>query len=174
MGSRNSCLQNPIKTSIFFAYTSDRKQSEIDRFFFSYKLMFSQWRQRVAIETLSSSNSIPNLKSVKPQSVVFVRGMRITMETRLLTAKDIISMCSVGYSTLYRWRKNGVFPESIGVGKLLWTEQQITEWIDQRTTPVTNIAVTSPIKRKRQENRERQERDAAIEAALEHHRVRKK
>jgi predicted DNA-binding transcriptional regulator AlpA len=55
--------------------------------------------------------------------------------TKLLTSDEVQDRCRVGYSTLYRWRKSGIFPESVGVGKLLWTEQQITEWIKARSPP---------------------------------------
>jgi predicted DNA-binding transcriptional regulator AlpA len=59
---------------------------------------------------------------------------------KLLTSKDITERCSVCYSTLWRWRKAGLFPESIGIGKLLWTERQITEWMSSRAPPVKDEA----------------------------------
>jgi len=52
---------------------------------------------------------------------------------RLLTIKDITDLCRVGYSTVYRWRKNGTFPEPVGEGKLLWTERSIIDWMNRQS-----------------------------------------
>jgi len=87
--------------------------------------------------------------------------------TKLLTLKDIMEMCNVGYSTLYRWRKNRAFPESVGVGKLLWTEQQIFEWLNRQSNPVTP-AVTTSAQRKRNK-KSFEQRQAAATAALQRH-----
>ena len=88
---------------------------------------------------------------------------------KLLTLKDIMEVCNVGYSTVYRWRKNKTFPESVGVGKLLWTEQQITEWLDRQSAapPPVNVPTT---RQKKQKEREHKARQDWATATLEKHR----
>ena len=87
---------------------------------------------------------------------------------KLLTLKDIMDVCNVGCSTVYRWRKNKTFPESVGIGKLLWSEQQITEWLNRQSaanSPV-NVPTTRQEKQKERDHKARQE---STKARLQYH-----
>ena len=88
---------------------------------------------------------------------------------KLLDLKDVMEIYGVGYSTVWRWRKYKAFPESVGVGKLLWTERQITEWLDRQSTSVTP-AVTTSAQRKR-DKKSFDQRQAAATAVLQQHAV---
>jgi len=91
---------------------------------------------------------------------------------KLLNLQDVLDMCRVGYPTLYRWRKSGIFPESIGVGKLLWREDQIIEWMNRQPAPgVPDATTPAQQRRKAKAFRGRQE---AADAALKRHEVRRK
>jgi predicted DNA-binding transcriptional regulator AlpA len=86
---------------------------------------------------------------------------------KLLTLKDIKEACNVGYSTVYRWRKNGTFPEPVGVGKLLWREDQIIEWMNRQSKPVAPAATTSA--EWKRDKKAFEQRQAAATAALQRH-----
>jgi len=86
--------------------------------------------------------------------------------TKLLNLQDVKDRCRVGYSTLYRWRKSGAFPESIGLGKLLWSEEQLTDWENRHARPPPTV--NSPVQRKRDENTFDQRQEAAS-AVLQRH-----
>ena len=86
---------------------------------------------------------------------------------KLLDLKDVMEIYGVGYSTVWRWRKYKAFPESVGVGKLLWTEQQIKEWLNRQSKPVTS-AVTTTAQRTR-DKKAFHERQVAADAALKRH-----
>ena len=84
---------------------------------------------------------------------------------KLLDLKEVKERCRVGYSTLYRWRKSGLFPESVGIGKLLWREGQIIEWMNRQSKPPLAVA---PAKRKR-DKKAFDQRQAAAMTALQRH-----
>ena len=86
---------------------------------------------------------------------------------KLLNLQDVMDVCRVGYPTLHRWRKSGAFPAPIGVGKLLWTERQITEWMDRRSAPVTSAVTTAG--QRRRDKKAFEQRQAAASAALQRH-----
>jgi len=65
------------------------------------------------------------------------------MIVKLLTVKDEMSVCCVSSSTLYRWRKSKIFPDSIGNGRLLWTEQQILDWQNRKQSIQQNSTLPS-------------------------------
>ena len=85
---------------------------------------------------------------------------------KLLNLREVEEACQVGYSTLYRWRKNGTFPESVGVGKLLWREEQIIEWMHRQSTPKSTV--TTSVQR-RSKKKAFDQRQAAATAALQRH-----
>lgn len=88
---------------------------------------------------------------------------------KLLDLKEVKARCRVGYSTLYRWRKSGMFPEPVGIGKLLWREDQIIEWMNRQSTPVAPaFTATTHQRRKAKSFRERQD---AADATLKQHNV---
>ena len=86
---------------------------------------------------------------------------------KLFDVKDVLSRYGVTYPTLYRWRKNRLFPDTVGVGKLLWTESQLAEWENRKSTPVTP-AVTGQ-REQRRKTKEFKARQDAADAALERH-----
>jgi len=86
---------------------------------------------------------------------------------RIVTKKEICEWLGITSGTLDRWRKSGAFPESIGVGRLMWTEQQISEWLAWRCTPVPDV--TSSSKRK-QVDKDRKCRIQSARLSLENHR----
>jgi predicted DNA-binding transcriptional regulator AlpA len=63
------------------------------------------------------------------------------MIDKLLTVKDVRLACAVSDSTIYRWRKSGLFPESVGIGKLLWTEKQILDWQNRKESTQSNLTL---------------------------------
>lgn len=85
---------------------------------------------------------------------------------KLLTLKDVLAICHVEYGTLYRWRKNGTFPDSVGVGKLLWREDQLIEWMNRQSTSTVNV--TSATQRKRKEKAFDQRQEAAAKVLQKH------
>jgi len=99
-------------------------------------------------------------------------GERNTME-KLLTVCEVTDLCRISYSTLYRWLSAGKFPAPVnGRGnKLLWNPSQIEDWANYRQSQsATGTTVTSPVKRKQQE-KDYRERQAAAERSLERHRT---
>lgn len=92
--------------------------------------------------------------------------MEETMES-LLTLADVCEVCRVGYSILYRWRRSGAFPEPVGEGKLLWTHQQIIEWMGRRSAPAQSTITTASQKRK--EGKAFDERQATATKSLQRH-----
>ena len=63
------------------------------------------------------------------------------MTKKLLTVKDVMFECCVSSSTIYRWRKSRLFPESVGIGKLLWTEKQISDWKNRKESTQSNLTL---------------------------------
>jgi prophage regulatory protein len=54
---------------------------------------------------------------------------------RLLKKKDILQLCAISHSTLYRMIKKGTFPEPValtGGRSVAWREDDIAHWIDTR------------------------------------------
>lgn len=85
---------------------------------------------------------------------------------KLLNLQEVLEICRVKYPTLYRWRKSGTFPDSVGVGKLLWREDQIIEWTNRQSTVPSRPNVTTSAKERKGAEREFQERQEAAEKAL--------
>lgn len=55
-----------------------------------------------------------------------------------LTLKEVMAVTKVGSSTIYRWVKEGTFPDSrkLGANCVRWTEADIKAW--QQGLPFTN------------------------------------
>ena len=55
---------------------------------------------------------------------------------RLLTVRELMDLLQISYPTLYRWRKDGTFPQPVnGSGrgkKLLWHPAGIERWSNYR------------------------------------------
>ena len=89
---------------------------------------------------------------------------------KLWTLKKVLEALGITYGTLYRWRKNGMFPESVGIGKLLWREDQIIEWMNRQSK--SQLTVTAPVKQKG-DKKAFDQRQAAATAVLERHAAKK-
>ena len=78
---------------------------------------------------------------------------------RLLTQRDVCNLLRITYPTLYRWLKDGRFPEPVnGRGrKLLWSPEVVEEWVNARS-PVPISVPTKSEKQKAREFIERQKR----------------
>ena len=52
------------------------------------------------------------------------------MHDTLLTIEDVIEILNVSRSTIYRWLKNGDFPQqhNIGPNTIRWRLSEIEEW----------------------------------------------
>jgi len=87
--------------------------------------------------------------------------------TRLYDIKDVMSRYGVTYHTVYRWRKNELFPESVGVGKLLWTEAQLVEWENRKSVQMRAPPTTAA--QKRRATKDFRERQEAANATLQRH-----
>jgi len=92
---------------------------------------------------------------------------------KLLTAREVMDLLRISYSTLYRRLKTGTFPAPVnGRGKkLLWHPSQIEDWSNYRQSQsAISTSVTSPAKR-RQQDKDYRERQAAADRALQRHRT---
>ena len=56
------------------------------------------------------------------------------MEERLLRAKDVMYMCAISKTTMYRKMAEGKFPKNIHLGPKIsvWIEREIQEWINSQ------------------------------------------
>jgi prophage regulatory protein len=52
---------------------------------------------------------------------------------QLLRATELSNVLGISKSTLWRWRKSGVFPHPIPLGPRMvgWRRQDIDEWLNQ-------------------------------------------
>ena len=56
------------------------------------------------------------------------------MNDRILRAKDVVAVLGVSRTTLWRWVKDGTFPQPIQLGPATagWRESVVWDWIDSR------------------------------------------
>lgn len=54
---------------------------------------------------------------------------------RLLTLKEVCTLAGVSRIAIYRWRRNGLFPQPVilGTRTIRWTEPAITKFLASRT-----------------------------------------
>jgi len=86
---------------------------------------------------------------------------------KILTQAEVCELLRIKPGALYRWRKSGDFPESIGVGALRWTEQQIIEWLNRKSAPVPDV--TNHATKRKQQDKDRKRRIQAARLSLERH-----
>ena len=96
---------------------------------------------------------------------------------RLLTRKEVCALVRSSYPTLCRWLDAGLFPQPVNgrKRKLLWTEQQIEEWMNRQSAPVnaTPLPNVSPSQQKRETKAFQQRQEAARQTLLRHANYRK-
>jgi predicted DNA-binding transcriptional regulator AlpA len=109
---------------------------------------------------------MPNIEAQSPQNCFVREG--VIME-KLLTLQEVLELIRVSYSTLRRWMNAGTFPQSIGRGKLLFTQSSVENWMDQQSEPVNTPVVTTS-KERRQADESWNSRQQAARATLERHR----
>lgn len=52
---------------------------------------------------------------------------------KLLRTRDVCDYLSVHYVTLWRWIKDGRFPQPIKLGaRLAWTQADVDQWLESR------------------------------------------
>jgi prophage regulatory protein len=53
---------------------------------------------------------------------------------RILRVKEVAELVGVSTTTLWRWQRDGLMPKrrQIGPNVTGWTEQEITEWLEDR------------------------------------------
>ena len=58
------------------------------------------------------------------------------MNIQLLTSFEVSKFLRVHPNTLRNWTKKGVFPKALKIEgrKLLWSEQEILDWVNSRKT----------------------------------------
>ena len=80
-----------------------------------------------------------------------------------------MSLCHVQYSTIHRWRKKGDFPEPVTGGgkKLLWSETQIIQWMNQHNT--TTVLTAPCLKQQKANQKAFEQRQVAAKAAIQRH-----
>ena len=56
------------------------------------------------------------------------------MNDIILRQRDVEERLGVGRTTLWQWRKDGIFPAPMRLGPSLigWRESEITAWLDSR------------------------------------------
>ena len=62
-------------------------------------------------------------------------------QTRLLARQEVQDLLKIGRTTLYRWMREGRFPEpmQIGPGAVRWHESEILAWIEERPRAKGNL-----------------------------------
>lgn len=95
---------------------------------------------------------------------------------RLLTVRDLCDLLTITYPTIYRWIKDGTFPEPVNgrKKKLLWSKDSIEEWMNrnQQSTPDNTVShkVDTPAKQQKREAKSFEQRQTAARQVLERHR----
>lgn len=53
---------------------------------------------------------------------------------KIININELVNILGVSKTTLWRWRKEGDFPEPIILGKniIVWKESQIEEWLNNK------------------------------------------
>jgi len=91
---------------------------------------------------------------------------------KLLTVRDACALLCVSYPTIYRWLRDGRFPEPVnGRGrKLLWTQATIEQWMNQKSTSgnTTSPSFSIPVRQK-QEKKTMQHRSEVAQSVLAKH-----
>lgn len=56
------------------------------------------------------------------------------MNTELITLDQVTELVGISRSGLYRWMKEGFFPQpfKIGMRRLMWQKKDIEAWLDTR------------------------------------------
>ncbi|WP_412504147.1 helix-turn-helix transcriptional regulator [Roseovarius sp. SYSU LYC5161] len=53
--------------------------------------------------------------------------------SRLIRLPEVIALCGLARSTIYRDIRNGVFPAPVKLGRLsVWLEHEVHQWIEDR------------------------------------------
>ena len=57
------------------------------------------------------------------------------MNTRILRLPEVKAMTGLSRSTIYEYKKSGIFPETIKLGprSVGWLEQDIMDWIKEKS-----------------------------------------
>ena len=65
--------------------------------------------------------------------------------SRLLRKNEVLVLCAISHSTLYRMIKSGSFPEPVAVTgqrSVAWREDDIERWINARPrVPLTRVQI---------------------------------
>ncbi|WIG76970.1 AlpA family transcriptional regulator [Photobacterium damselae] len=55
---------------------------------------------------------------------------------RLIRLKEVMHICGLGRSSIYKFMEEGRFPKSVSLGDraVAWVESEVEEWIDHKVT----------------------------------------
>ena len=58
------------------------------------------------------------------------------MEAQILRERDVLNMLGISKVTLWRWRRDGAFPQPIRLGpnSVAWRREAVDEWLASRPT----------------------------------------
>ncbi|HIF9244413.1 TPA: AlpA family transcriptional regulator [Photobacterium damselae] len=53
---------------------------------------------------------------------------------RLIRLKEVMHICGLGRSSIYKFMEDGRFPKSVSLGDraVAWVETEVEEWIEQK------------------------------------------
>ncbi|WP_305829927.1 AlpA family transcriptional regulator [Photobacterium leiognathi] len=53
---------------------------------------------------------------------------------RLIRLKEVMNICGLGRSSIYKFMEDGRFPQSVSLGDraVAWVETEVEEWIEQK------------------------------------------
>ncbi|HIF9430022.1 hypothetical protein VT25_09230 [Photobacterium leiognathi subsp. mandapamensis] len=53
---------------------------------------------------------------------------------RLIRLKEVMNICGLGRSSIYKFMEDGRFPKSVSLGDraVAWVETEVEEWIEQK------------------------------------------
>jgi prophage regulatory protein len=58
----------------------------------------------------------------------------MAVSVELYTMKEVCGLLKKSRTTLWRWIRSGHFPQPLKIGpnSLVWTEDQVTQWIESK------------------------------------------
>ena len=94
---------------------------------------------------------------------------------QLLTQKEVCALARISYPTLARWLTAGTFPQPVNgrKKKLLWSEQQITDWMNRQSSPCCPTLPDVSFSQRKRDAKSFGQRQEAAKQALDRHRRQK-